>query len=180
MLKTSLACSHGRILRPILVHVPEDVSGAVELVRRVLVVLVHLGKVWPREGKEGHKSVEIDPLESLCLHGVKPVLMRGELLMETVDSVVQSKEDRELRLRCLGVDLRSSCGRSCLCLPGSLGSQSFLCLPGSLGSLPLLPESAGQVEEGRDDNEAQGDDVDDQVPVHPGGDSEVGVGLRVL
>ena len=88
--------------------------------------------------------------------------------METVDSVVQSKEDRELCLRCLGVDLRSSCG------------QSFLCLPGSLGGLPLLPESAGQIEEGREDNEAQGDDVDDQVPVHPGGDSEVGVGLRVL
>ena len=158
MLKTSLACSHGRILRPILVHVPEDVSGAVGLVRRVLEVLVHLGKVWPREGKEGHKSVEIDPLESLCFHGVKPVLVRGELLMETVDGVVQSKEERELCLRSLRVNLRSG--------------------GGSLGRLPLLPVSEDQVEEGHDDNEAQSDDVHDQVPVHPGGDGEVGVGLR--
>ena len=169
MLKTSLACSHGRILRPVLLHVPEDVFGAVGLVRRVQEVLVHLGKVWPREGKEGDKSVEIDPLESLCFHGVKPVLVRGELLMKTVDSVVQSKEERELCLSCLRVNLRSGGGQS-----------SFLCLPGSLGRLPLLPESEDQVEEGHDDNEAQSDDVHDQVPVHPGGDREVGVGLRAL
>merc|ERR1712155_373091 len=95
-----------------------------------------------RSKEEEEEEEGIDPLESLRLHGVKPVLMRGELLMETVDSVVQSKEDRELCLRSLGVDLRSSCGQSFLCLPGSLGS---------LGSLPLLPESAGQIEEGRED-----------------------------
>ena len=98
----------------------------------------------------------------------------------TVDRVVQSKEDGKLCLGCLGVDLQGSCSQSFLCLPGSLGSQSFLCLPGSLGSLLLVPESAGQIEEGREDNEAQGDDVDDQVSVHAGGDSEVGVRLRVL
>ena len=167
MLLTSLACSHGRVLGPVLV--PEVVSGAVELVRRVLVVLVHLGKVWPREGKERHKSVEIDPLESLCLHGVKAVLVRSQLLMKTVDSVIQSKEERELCLSCLRVNLRSGGGQS-----------SFLCLPGSLGRLPLLPVSEDQVEEGHDDNEAQSDDVHDQVPVHPGGDREVGVGLRAL
>ena len=75
--------------------------------------------------------------------------------METVDRVVQSKEDGKLCLGCLGVDLQGSCSQSFLCLPGSLGSQSFLCLPGSLGSLPLVPESAGQIEEGRKENEAQ-------------------------
>ena len=90
------------------------------------------------------------------------------------------KEDGKLCLRCLGVDLQGSCGQSFLCLPGSLGGQSFLCLPGSLGRLPLLPESAGQIEEGREDKEAQGDDVDDQVSVHAEGDGEVGVRLRVL
>ena len=115
MLKTSLACSHGRILCPILLHVPEDVFGAVGLVRRVQEALIHLRKIRLREGKEGDESVEIDPLKSLCFHGVKPVLMRGELLMETVDSVVQSKEDRKLCLRCLGVDLQGSCGQSFLC-----------------------------------------------------------------
>ena len=73
--------------------------------------------------------------------------MRDELLVETVDRVVQSKEDGKLCLGCLGVDLQGSCSQSLLCLPGSLGSQSFLCLPGSLGSLPLVPESAGQIEE---------------------------------
>ena len=89
--------------------------------------------------------------------------------MKTVDSVIQSKEERELCLSCLRVDLRSGGGQS-----------SLLCLPGSLGRLPLLPGSADQVEEGHEDNEAQSDDVHGQVPVHPGGDSEVGVGLRVL
>ena len=128
MLLSSLACSHGRVLGPVLV--PEVVSGAVELVRRVLVVLVHLGKDWPREGKERHKSVKIDHLESVCLHGVKAVLVRSQLLMQTVDSIIQSKEERDICLGCLGVNCQSGGGRS-----------SFLCLLGSRGRLPLLPST---------------------------------------
>ena len=86
--------------------------------------------------------------------------MRDELLVETVDRVVQSKEDGKLCLGSLGADLRGSCSQSLFCLPGSLGSQSFLRLSGRLCSLPLEPESAGQIEEGRKENEAQGDDVE--------------------
>ena len=80
------------------------------------------------------------------------MLVRCQLLMQTVDCIIQSKEEGDICLGCLRVDRQSGGGRS-----------SFLRLPGSRSLFPLLPGSEDQVEEDHNDDEAQGEDVHKQV-----------------
>ena len=69
---TSLIWSHGWIFGPVLV--PEVVAKAVVRVGGVLVVLLLLGEVGPRE--ERQQPVEIDHFGPVCLDGIKAVLVR--------------------------------------------------------------------------------------------------------
>ena len=115
MLKTSLVRLHGWVFGPVLVL--EVVTGAVGQVGRVLMVFVHLGKVGPRE--ERQQPVEIYHLESVCLDGIETVLVRCQLLMQTVDCIIQSKEEGDVGLGCLCVNCQSGGGHgSCLRRPG--------------------------------------------------------------